>query len=220
MKTSLYSLAFCFLSGSAAGAELTDHVPDTAVFAITPDEPLPDNYHAVFKLGNAHLTANLVIFYNHLASKSIRKGSLKEAEETLLKRSIPLSIRYGTPRTNYTCFMALAKCYADQKKYTQAKWYFIQSNLAARKARYPKGEVLSLIHLADVKKTIGDHRLALEDLKQAQKIAVAIRLKSLLPGIKKSMVALSSETKQNSASPERTGNSDKQVAGTKGSADQ
>lgn len=212
MKTYLSVIINLFFCSSIAAQSSSG-----IVFRVEPAHPLEDNYNAVFKLGNARLLSNLVVFYNHLASKSVKKGSLAEAEETLLKKSIPLSIRYGNAQTNYNCFMALAKCYVGQKKYTPAKWYYIQSNIAAQKAKYPKGEVLSLIQLANLKKTIGDDSLALADFKAAEKIAVAIKLKTALPGIRKSIAALPQKEKNTKKSLEV---SEKKVAATTGSANQ
>lgn len=151
------------------------------------------NYLAINERNATRHFAKVITLYNSFMSKSLKKGSLKEAEETLLKKSIPLSLRYGTAQSDYSCFMALAKIYADQKKYTQAKWYFIQSNTSAIKGKNSKGEVTSLIKLAQVKGHIGDYLLALQDLRQAEKIALKIKYKSSLPEIRKGIALYSTK---------------------------
>ncbi len=184
-------------------AGLTSVASDNALPASggEPAQPLDNNMSSLMILSNSKLVSNVLILYNSLATKSRTKGSLKAAEETLLTKSIPLSIRYGNDRTNYNCFMALATCYADQKKYTPAKWYFIQSNISAKKAGYARGEVLSLIQLAKLKRLIGDDQLALDDFREAEKLAERINFKSELPGIRKNIASfgLAEKTPENTA---------------------
>ena len=136
------------------------------------------NYLAINELNASRHFSKVIALYNYFTSKNLKKGSLKAAEETLLKKTIPLSLRYGTDLSNYNSFMALAKIYLDQKKYTQAKWYYIQSNTSAIKGQNSKGEVMSLIKLAHVKGFIGDNSLALRDLKQAEEIAINTKHKT------------------------------------------
>lgn len=193
MKTLLYTaLLSLFGNGVFAGTSKNPD-DDPAVRNIRPSaessQILGDNMRSIMNSSNARLMTNVIVLYNNLASKNLNKGSLRAAEETLLKKSIPLSIRYGNDRTNYNCFMALAQCYVDQKKYTQAKWYYIQSNISAKKAKYGQGEVLSLMQLAKLKKVIGDDKLALNDFKEAERLAVKLNFKSQLPLIRKSIAA-------------------------------
>lgn len=183
MNKTFYTALLIFTASIAAASGRVDSVENAA----TKDLLAGNNMNSIMNLSNGKLMSNVIVMYNHLASKSSTKGSLKAAEEMLLKKSIPLSIRYGTDRTNYNCFMALAQCYVDQKKYTQAKWYFIQSNISAKKAKYGRGEVLSLMQLAKLKKVIGDDRLALEDFKEAEKLAIKINFNTQLPLIRKSI---------------------------------
>ena len=194
MRKYLYTIivtAFCNLA-FATGFSKTDSAVYISIQKLEMDS-LNSNYKAILYESNKPLMSNVLVMYDFLVSKDMRKGSARLAEETLLKKSIPLSIKYGTDKTNYNCFMALAKCYIDQKKYTQAKWYYIQSNISAKKAKYPQGEVLSLMQLAVVKKIIGDDELALQDFKEAEKLAVKINFKSPLMQIRKSIAAFPGE---------------------------
>ena len=156
---------------------------------------LPNSNFIAINERNAtlHFT-KVVALYNDFAAKSLKKGSSKTAEHMLLKRSIPLSLRYGTNESDYDCFMALANIYVGQKKYSQAKWYFIQSNESAKKGNYSKGEILSLMRLAYVKRLIGDNTLALQDLKLAEKIAAKTKHKTYLTQIRKTIKAYSKKS--------------------------
>jgi hypothetical protein len=149
------------------------------------------NYVALTEKNATRHFAKTITLYNYLAAKSVKNGSLKTAEKTLISGSIPLSLRYGTDQSDYTCFMALAGVYVNQKKYSQAKWYYIQSNTSAKKGNNNKGQVLSLIQLAQVKRAIGDNTLAIQDLKQAEKIAVKYKFKTSLPEIRSNIKAYS-----------------------------
>ena len=194
MKILIYTALLSVIGNLSFAAAKSGHPGDDPAVRLIQhsagsSQTLGDNMSSIMYLSNARLMSNVIVLYNNMASKSLNKGSLKAAEETLLKKSIPLSIRYGNDRTNYNCFMALAKCYVDQKKYTQAKWYYIQSNISAKKAKYGQGEVLSLMQLAKLKKVIGDDKLALSDFKEAEKLAVKINFKSQLPQIRKSIAA-------------------------------
>jgi tetratricopeptide (TPR) repeat protein len=64
-------------------------------------------------------------------------------------------------------FDHLALVYHLQKKYTQAKWFFIQSNSLSRDKRDTINVVASLINLASVKDDIKDFSMAKRDLSEA-----------------------------------------------------
>jgi len=68
-------------------------------------------------------------------------------------------------------FNHLALVYHLQKKYTQAKWFFIQSNSLSRDGRDTINIITSLINLASVKEDIKDFSLAKRDLTEALLLA-------------------------------------------------
>jgi tetratricopeptide (TPR) repeat protein len=68
-------------------------------------------------------------------------------------------------------FDHLALVYHLQKKYTQAKWFFIQSNSLSRDGRDTINIITSLINLASVKEDIKDFSLAKRDLTEALLLA-------------------------------------------------
>jgi len=68
-------------------------------------------------------------------------------------------------------FNHLALVYHLQKKYTQAKWFFIQSNTLSRDGRDTINIITSLINLASVKDDIKDFSMAKRDLNEALLLA-------------------------------------------------
>lgn len=108
-----------------------------------------------------------------------------EAESLVLRKALPLYYyglkdKYGTIR----CYDQLADTYYQQKKFTQAKWFYIQSNMLARKINSPLEIVNSLINLAHVKMAIGDYQLALMDYKEAEQLSVKNRYTNRLIELK------------------------------------
>jgi len=68
-------------------------------------------------------------------------------------------------------FDNLAFVYHLQKKYTQAKWFNLQSNSLSRDGRDTMGIIHSLINLASIKEDIKDFALAKKDLTEALALA-------------------------------------------------
>jgi tetratricopeptide (TPR) repeat protein len=108
-----------------------------------------------------------------------------EAETLVLRKALPLYY-YGLKDKNGTirCYDQLADTYHQQKKFTQAKWFYIQSNMLARKINDPLEIVNSLINLAHVKMSIGDYQLALMDYKEAEQLSVKNRYTNKLIELK------------------------------------
>lgn len=108
-----------------------------------------------------------------------------EAESLVLRKALPLYY-YGLKDKTGTirCYDQLADTYHQQKKFTQAKWFYIQSNMLARKINNPVEIVNSLINLAHVKMSIGDYQLALLDYKEAEQLSVKNRYANKLIELK------------------------------------
>ena len=108
-----------------------------------------------------------------------------EAESLVLRKALPLYY-YGLKDKNGTirCYDQLADTYHQQKKFTQAKWFYIQSNMLARKINDPLEIVNSLINLAHVKMSTGDYQLALMDYKEAEQLSVKNRYTNKLIELK------------------------------------
>src|SRR3569833_1506803 len=67
-------------------------------------------------------------------------------------------------------FDHLAKVYLAQKKYSQAKWFILQSNSLSRAKNDNPNIIASLITLAKIKSEAGDAKLAMGDLDEAIQI--------------------------------------------------
>ena len=65
----------------------------------------------------------------------------------------------------------LAKVYHDQHKYTQAKWFILQSNTLSRAKNDNPNIIASLIELSSIKSDIKDYNLAIRDLNEALAIS-------------------------------------------------
>jgi tetratricopeptide (TPR) repeat protein len=68
-------------------------------------------------------------------------------------------------------FDHLAKVYLAQKKYSQAKWFILQSNSLSRAKNDNPNIITSLITLAKIKAEAGDSKLAMGDLDEAIQIS-------------------------------------------------
>jgi tetratricopeptide (TPR) repeat protein len=66
----------------------------------------------------------------------------------------------------------LAKVYYSQKKYTQAKWFILQSNTLSRAKNDTPNIISSLLTLASIKSDIKDYTLAMGDLDEALQLSI------------------------------------------------
>lgn len=70
-------------------------------------------------------------------------------------------------------FSDLAQLYVQQSRFSEAKWYFLQSTFLARQQNNNRLTVSNLCKLAMVKSEIGDFILAQQDLLEAREIAAS-----------------------------------------------
>ena len=70
-------------------------------------------------------------------------------------------------------FSDLARLYVQQNRFSEAKWYFLQSNFLSRQQNNDKLTINNLMNLAGVKADIGDFILAQQDLFEARDMAAA-----------------------------------------------
>lgn len=100
------------------------------------------------------------------------------------------SMRYHLNTDASYNFSELAHLYMQQNKYTEAKWYLLQSNNISRQQNDHQHTISNLIDLAMIKATIGDFVLARQDLTEAHHIASTKGFANVLPDIDKKMVFL------------------------------
>jgi len=133
--------------------------------------------------------------YNSLISLWTIQKRFKEAETLILKKALPLNYYKLKDQTGTIgCYDQLAGIYSQQKKFSEAKWFYIQSNMLARKVNNSKGIVNSLLGLAHVKVAIGDYQLAFNDLKEAERLSLKHNFNYNLIEIKSTLSDLYAKT--------------------------
>jgi len=123
--------------------------------------------------------------YMNLVDIWSAQKKFKEAETLIMGKLLALNYYklkdyVGTIR----CYTQLAKIYQQQKRFSEAKWFYIQSNMLSRKINNTPGIVNSLINLAHVKMSIGHHSLALKDFREAERLSISNKYSYQLVGIK------------------------------------
>lgn len=71
-----------------------------------------------------------------------------------------------------TSFNSLSKIYKAQRKYSQAKWFILQSNTISRQRNDVPNIIASLIELSAIKAEIKDYNLAMRDLNEALDLSI------------------------------------------------
>jgi hypothetical protein len=77
--------------------------------------------------------------------------------------------------------------YLLQNRFSEAKWYLLQSNTISREQNDDKHTIANLINLAIIKSAIGELPLAKIDLQEAHDLAVAKGFQSDVDNIEKRM---------------------------------
>ena len=84
-------------------------------------------------------------------------------------------------------FSDLAKLYIKESRFSEAKWFLLQSSTISRQENDNKHTVANLMDLAMVKANMGDPVQAQQDLAEAQQMAAANGLTAELADIKKEL---------------------------------
>lgn len=104
--------------------------------------------------------------YDTVSNKKAKLTFQNEALSNTLK-ALHYYSKYDDTIGLRTCFNNLAIVYRDQKKYSQAKWFILQSNTLSRVKNDVPNIISSLLVLASVKTDIQDYSLAMQDLNEA-----------------------------------------------------
>lgn len=96
--------------------------------------------------------------------------SLDIAEAMLLKEA-KHHMRFREYTTASTDFNTLAKLYVVAKRFSEAKWFLLQSNTIAKRENNDKLTIANLLDLATIKAATGELALARTDLKEAHDLA-------------------------------------------------
>ncbi|MES2276901.1 MAG: hypothetical protein V4592_12815 [Bacteroidota bacterium] len=104
--------------------------------------------------------------YDSVTVKKTRLAYQETAIEYTMKALHSYS-RYNDVKGLRTSFDNLVRVYKDQRKFSQAKWFILQSNTISRQLNDAPNIVTSLITLAGIKMSIKDYSLAMRDLNEA-----------------------------------------------------
>ncbi|RZA00078.1 MAG: hypothetical protein EOP47_15040 [Sphingobacteriaceae bacterium] len=113
--------------------------------------------------------------YMHYDTVSNKVKKMVYQNEAIINsyQGLRLFSRYSDTTGMRICFDNLAHVYHDQKKYSQAKWYILQSNNLSRMKNDVPNIITSLIKLAAIKTDIKDFSLAMRDLNEALALSTA-----------------------------------------------
>jgi tetratricopeptide (TPR) repeat protein len=121
---------------------------------------------------NLKKTAPAAKAYLDIASMKFMQEKYKESEYYILKKAFPLFQRTGNKVGRMNCFQSLADMYFHQHRYSEAKWFYIQSKIMAAKLFDNQAMINSLAGLGKVKNALGDYADALQDYKKAEELAL------------------------------------------------
>ncbi|WP_069659490.1 tetratricopeptide repeat protein [Arcticibacter eurypsychrophilus] len=110
--------------------------------------------------------------YLELAENQLLLNKYDEAEYNIIKKALPGFTRLGNKAGRMKCFQSLSVLYYSQKRYSEAKWFCIQTHGLAEKLNDKQALIGSLIHMAEVKNALEDHQDALRDYKKAESLAI------------------------------------------------
>lgn len=114
----------------------------------------------------------LAIAYANLIEICTIQQRYKEAESMVMTKALPLNYyKLKSKAGTIKCYDQLAAIYQAQKRLSEAKWFYIQANMLARKTNDTQEIVNSLVNLAKVKTLIGDYQLALSDFGEAETLS-------------------------------------------------
>jgi len=125
--------------------------------------------------------------YLQLAENKLSLNKHDEAEYYIIKKALPLFTRMGNKAGRMRCFQNLSALYYQQKRYSEAKWFCIQTTALAEKLNDKRALIGSLIHIAEVKNALEDHEDALVDYKKAELLAIQNQYMTSLVEIKGDM---------------------------------
>ncbi|MES2378516.1 MAG: hypothetical protein V4553_18130 [Bacteroidota bacterium] len=156
-----FLLAFCILSLSASAQ----------FWRRKPKAPQPE-LEAVQPALSITNTIPVSIAANNLPALQLTRSvyQLEIAEEAMLKEA-KHNMRFRVYNQASYNFSDLAALYLQQNRFSEAKWYLLQSNTIARQAENTRHLLDNLLILADIKTTIGETVLAMVDLQEAHDIA-------------------------------------------------
>lgn len=118
------------------------------------------------------LLADVYLKYDTIANR--RKRTLYQTEAlNYTMQALHYYSRYNDSLGLRVSFDNLAKVYFSQRKFSQAKWFILQSNSISRIKNDTLNVITSLVKLSMVKMEIKDFSLAMRDLNEALSLSIA-----------------------------------------------
>ncbi|WP_295650156.1 tetratricopeptide repeat protein [uncultured Mucilaginibacter sp.] len=111
-------------------------------------------------------TADSLIQFGQQKTRVISMSDAAKASDCVLK-AIQTDKKFNDTLAIRNDFDRLGQAYVLQNKFTEAKWYILQSACISRDARDVPHIISSLLELAAVKTVIKDYDLAQKDLQEA-----------------------------------------------------
>jgi tetratricopeptide (TPR) repeat protein len=156
--------------------------------------------NAIEVFDSADLNAKSAKNYVNLANVRRLQQRFSDAEFMIIRRALPLYRSAGYVPGRIGCFDALGHIYHDQKRYSEAKWYFLQANTLARTLKDTVAIAESLINTGRVKTSISDYKLALKDFREAERLAQKHKYLKQLRDVNDAFAELYSKTGNKDAS--------------------
>lgn len=119
--------------------------------------------------------ANTYLNYDTVSSKK-KKLFYQNSAISYTLQAIHYYSRYDDTTGLRISFDNLAKVYRSQKKFSQAKWFVLQSNTLSRAKNDVPNIISSLLELALIKTDIQDYKLAMRDLNEALRLSASHHL--------------------------------------------
>jgi hypothetical protein len=174
-------------------------VTDTVqIVTLTPLDSLKQelrvNEYDSLKAGLYAQIAALYLDYDKITNKREKTNYQNEAISYSLLAMRNYS-KYNDTVGMRNSFDNLVKVYRAQKKFSQAKWFVLQSNTLSRAINDVPNIIASLIQLAAIKTEIKDYSLAMRDLNEALKLTTDNRMPKTEVRIQESYAWLYSKMK-------------------------
>lgn len=108
---------------------------------------------------------------NVVASTLNRRVYSLDIAEAILLKEAKHHMRYRQYSIASTDFSTLANLYIVAKRFSEAKWFLLQSNAIAKRENNNTLIIINLLDLATIKAAMGELALARTDLKEAHDLA-------------------------------------------------
>ncbi len=175
------------LGDKASMVRINRNLEALAIAANEPDKALAYTRRLIELHRSMGHTVAAADSYLTMASSQLSAGDFKDAEVTVLKKALPMFTRMGNKEGRLRCFDLVASIYLRQKLYSEAKWFYVQAHVLAKRLDNREAVVNSLCKLAEVKTAEGYHEMALDDFHEAELLARTNNLNEKLIEIKAEM---------------------------------